>query len=78
MNEYQQYKRSIRKISRHRQYLNSGPQFVAIPEFPAIGNQVGLKIEQYLRGARSLDETLKSSQDLIEKILRKSGYYDKK
>ena len=52
-----------------------GPQFVAIPEFPAIGNQVGAKIARMLKGEKTVDDVLKESQYLVKKIMDKAGYY---
>lgn len=53
----------------------TGPQFVSIPEFPAIGNQVGAKVAQMLKGEKTVDEVLKESQFLVRKIMDKAGYY---
>ncbi len=51
-----------------------GEQFVPIPEFPAIGFQVGLKIQQILEGKLSVNAALQESQEITEKIMRDAGY----
>ncbi|MBC3765539.1 extracellular solute-binding protein [Neptunicella marina] len=50
-------------------------QFVAIPEFPAIGYQVGLKVQQILKGQISVEQGLMDSQNIVEHIMQEAGYY---
>lgn len=52
-----------------------GLQFVAIPEFPAIGRAVGEKISAMLSGNISIDEALESAQKIVEQQMRRAGYY---
>jgi sorbitol/mannitol transport system substrate-binding protein len=51
-----------------------GIQFVAIPEFPALGTQVGQQIGHALTGDISLDQALKGAQKQVEETMTKSGY----
>ncbi len=51
-----------------------GPQFVSIPEFPAIGNQVGEILGRYLRGDLSLNQALEDAQNQTRLIMKRSGY----
>lgn len=53
----------------------AGIQFVAIPEFPAIGHQVGLKIAKILEGEISIEKALQDSQKIVDLQMRRSGYY---
>ena len=53
----------------------SGIQFVGIPEFPAIGGQVGINMAKMIQGEISVEEALLDSQELVEEQMRKSGYY---
>ncbi len=55
--------------------LYTGIQFVGIPEFPALGGQVGLNIADVIAGKLSVDQALQDSQKLVEEQMRKSGYY---
>jgi sorbitol/mannitol transport system substrate-binding protein len=52
----------------------TGIQFVAIPEFQAIGTTVGQNIAGALTGAMTLDAALKSSQTAAERAAKKGGY----
>lgn len=52
-----------------------GIQYVAINEFPSIGNQVGLLLEKVLLGELSIIEALEQSQKLTEKQMKASNYY---
>ncbi len=54
----------------------TGIQFVGIHEFPSIGYQVGLVMEQILRDQISVELGLRKAQVLVEKQMTKSGYYD--
>lgn len=51
-----------------------GVQFVAIPEFAAIGDQVGKLMGKVLDGIISIDEALKQSQELVLDLMKNSGY----
>jgi sorbitol/mannitol transport system substrate-binding protein len=53
----------------------TGIQFVGIPEFPALGHQVGLNIVKVIEGTMSVEEALKASQNSVSKLMKKSGYY---
>ena len=53
----------------------SGIQFVAIPEFPAIGHQVGLIMAKFLADEISIEKALQDSQSLVDIQMKKSGYH---
>lgn len=53
-----------------------GEQFEAVPEFPAIGFQVGLIMRQVLEGKISVNAGLQESQQIVEKIMRDAGHID--
>jgi sorbitol/mannitol transport system substrate-binding protein len=52
----------------------TGIQFVGIPEFPAIGHNVGLNMAKVIEGKMSVDEALQVSQDFVDNLMKKSGY----
>ena len=52
-----------------------GVQYVAIPEFQAIGIAVGQQMSAALSGKVTVEQALKASQALAEREMRKSGYY---
>ena len=52
----------------------TGVQFVAIPEFQAIGTQVGQMVAAALSGQMSVDEALASAQAATEKTMKQAGY----
>lgn len=51
-----------------------GIQIVRIPEFPAIGTNVGRQIARILDGETSIEEALKESQSLTAYIMLQAGY----
>ena len=51
-----------------------GIQYVGIPEFPAIGNQVGLQIMKALKEEQSVEEALAQSQSIVYQQMQDSGY----
>lgn len=51
-----------------------GIQYVAIPEFPAIGGQVAEKVREYLMGELELDALLEEANKIAEKQMNISGY----
>ena len=51
-----------------------GIQFVAIPEFQAIGQSVGQQFAAALAGKMSADQALMSAQRLTEREMKKAGY----
>jgi len=53
----------------------TGIQFVEIPEFPAIGHQVGLNIAKVIQGNLSIKECLILSQKLADEQMKVSQYY---
>lgn len=53
----------------------TGVQFVAIPEFQAIGIAVGQQMSAALSGQISVDEALERSQVAADREMRKAGYY---
>jgi sorbitol/mannitol transport system substrate-binding protein len=52
-----------------------GVQFVGIPEFQAIGTEVGQQISAALAGKTSVDKALKAGQVAAERQMKKAGYY---
>ncbi|HEV2606095.1 MAG TPA: sugar ABC transporter substrate-binding protein [Microvirga sp.] len=52
----------------------TGVQFVAIPEFQAIGTQVGQNIAAALAGQTTVDQALQTSQTAVERTMRQAGY----
>lgn len=53
-----------------------GIQYVGIPEFPAIGRNVGIIMRDVLDGNISLDEGLEKAQEVAHEKMRDSGYYE--
>lgn len=51
-----------------------GVQFVAIPEFQAIGTAVGQQFSAALAGKMTVDQALQSAQRLTEREMKKAGY----
>jgi sorbitol/mannitol transport system substrate-binding protein len=51
-----------------------GVQFVAIPEFQGIANDVGQQFSAALAGTETVDEALTKSQDLTVRAMTKAGY----
>jgi len=51
-----------------------GVQFVAIPEFQGIGTAVGQQFSAALTGQMTVDQSLASSQRLVERAMRKARY----
>lgn len=52
----------------------SSIQFVGIPEFPAIGHQVGSEVAQALMGRRSVEQALRNAQERVLRQMVASGY----
>ena len=52
----------------------TGVQFVAIPEFQAIGTQVGQEIAAALAGSQTADQALEKSQASVERAMKAAGY----
>jgi sorbitol/mannitol transport system substrate-binding protein len=52
----------------------TGVQFVAIPEFQAIGTAVGQQFSAVVAGQTSVDQALENAQRLTEREMRKAGY----
>ncbi|GHE20175.1 ABC transporter substrate-binding protein [Halomonas urumqiensis] len=53
-----------------------GVQFAGIPEFQAIGTQVGQMIAAALTEQMSVEQALDSAQRSTERTMRQAGYYD--
>lgn len=51
-----------------------GIQYVGIPEYTALGDQVGLLVQQLLRGDISVETATTKAQQLAERQMRESGY----
>jgi sorbitol/mannitol transport system substrate-binding protein len=52
----------------------AGIQYVQIPEFQAIGTEVGQEISAALTGGVSVDQALQLAQEETERELRRGGY----
>jgi sorbitol/mannitol transport system substrate-binding protein len=50
-------------------------QFVAIPEFQAIGTEVGKYVAGALAGQSSVDQALKDAQAAVDRMMQEAGYY---
>ncbi|HEU4845231.1 MAG TPA: extracellular solute-binding protein [Burkholderiaceae bacterium] len=57
-----------------RETPEQGLQYVAIPEFPAIGNQVALEMAAALRGEQSADSALRRAQSECVELMRNATY----
>ncbi len=53
----------------------TGVQYAGIPEFQAIGTQVGQMIAAALAGQRSVDQALSAAQRAADRTMRQAGYY---
>ncbi|WP_129140621.1 ABC transporter substrate-binding protein [Modicisalibacter coralii] len=53
----------------------TGVQYADIPEFQAIGTQVGQMIAAALAGQRSVDDALSAAQRAADRTMRQAGYY---
>lgn len=53
-----------------------GVQVVGIPEFQAIGTQVGQMIAAALTGRMTVEQALERAQTSTERTMRQAGYYD--
>ena len=53
-----------------------GIQYVDIPEFQAIGTQVGQRMAAALTGQVSVDQTLDQSQGIAERFMKHTGYIE--
>lgn len=51
-----------------------GIQYVSIPEFQVLGEQVSQQLAAYLAGKKSLDDALKTSQEAADKVAKEGGY----
>ena len=54
----------------------TGVQFVAIPEFQALGTAVGQQFSAALAGQMSVEAALEAAQTLTEREMRRGGYLD--
>jgi sorbitol/mannitol transport system substrate-binding protein len=52
----------------------TGVQFVAIPEFQAIGTEVGQEIAAALAGSQTGDQALDKAQAATERAMKAAGY----
>jgi sorbitol/mannitol transport system substrate-binding protein len=53
-----------------------GVQFVGIPEFQAIGTQVGQMVASALTGETSVEQALSAAQRATERTMKRAGYTD--
>jgi sorbitol/mannitol transport system substrate-binding protein len=54
----------------------TGVQFVAIPEFQALGTAVGQQFSAALAGQTTVEQALQQAQTLSEREMRRGGYLD--
>ena len=52
----------------------TGIQYVAIPEFQAMGTQVGQYVASALAGQTTVDAALKQAQDSVSSTMEQAGY----
>ncbi|MFC6667297.1 hypothetical protein ACFP9V_21315 [Deinococcus radiopugnans] len=52
----------------------SGIQYVAIPQFQALGTQVGQYLAGAISGQTTVDQALKQAQDAAQKVAKEGGY----
>ena len=52
----------------------TGVQFVAIPEFQAIGTRVGQEFSAALAGSITVDRALRNAQTFTERTMKRAGY----
>jgi sorbitol/mannitol transport system substrate-binding protein len=52
----------------------SGVQYVGIPEFQALGTQVGQMIAAALTGQMPVEQALQAAQSSTERTMRQAGY----
>src|ERR1700741_4789027 len=52
----------------------TGVQFAGIPEFQAIGTEVGQNISAALAGKETVEQALKASQNQVERAMKQGGY----
>ena len=52
----------------------TGGQFVSIPEFQGIGTAVGQQFSAAVAGQESVDQALKSAQQITTREMTKAGY----
>lgn len=69
---------SIKNASYERPAVDPVPyvgiQYVSIPEFQVLGEQVSQQVAAYLAGKKSLDDALKASQEAADKTAKEGGY----
>lgn len=53
-----------------------GVQYVDIPEFQAIGTQVGQRMASALAGQSTVEQALEASQSIAERFMRHTGYIE--
>ena len=51
-----------------------GVQYVSIPEFQNLGEQVAQQLAAYLAGKQEVDETLKTCQKITDDVAKEGGY----
>ncbi len=53
----------------------TGAQFVGIPQFQAIGTEIGQMVAATLTGSASVSQTLASAQSVTARTMRQAGYH---
>ncbi|MCV2883787.1 extracellular solute-binding protein [Aestuariibacter sp. AA17] len=71
--------RALSSFSARQQGLSSvGTQFVPIPEFTAVGYQVGLEIHKAIMSEKSVERALEDAQRKVELIMKNAQLHQKK
>jgi sorbitol/mannitol transport system substrate-binding protein len=52
----------------------TGIQYVSIPEFQAIGAQVGQLVAAAVAGDQTVEQALRAAQQAVERTMRRAGY----
>ena len=52
----------------------TGIQYVSIPEFQAIGTQVGQLVAAAVAGDQTVEQALRAAQQAVERTMRRAGY----
>ena len=77
----------LRRTVKHRSHLAADPthptdrpvpytgiQYVSIPEFQAIGTQVGQLVAAAAAGDQTVEQALQAAQQAVERTMRRAGY----
>ena len=54
----------------------TGNAIIYIPEYPALGYQVGLQLNKVIRGELTVESALRNSQEIVSQQMIDSGYFE--